>query len=409
MKLAKTLKIIFFSLLFLAVVAYVIYTFFGMESTNPEEECAEVAVIIDEEDHDAFVDSTAVMQMLNEAEINPVGRKMKFVDLDEIKRIVEKNPFVTSAECYSNNNGMEVGKARVCVKVHQLVPVALVYDRHDVSYYVDASGNIIETDSLFPRNILVANGEINRNFVVSDLAAFANYIHSDDFWDNQIEQVYVEYDKNKERVVTLIPRVGEQRIYLGPITDYDKKLKRLRKFYEQGMSVVGWNKYSVLNLEYDNQVKRFIELTGEKPGYIDPHAWFNETTNRAMNDIIEKYGCRSSTKLINPSDSSFLRIGGWSKPVIREDKSYDYSVNTRLAQDPLEYWNSGLKEEIIRHAPEDVLCMLHTHAGFLDRDLYRLSSFSAVRPMEAGFLCSEEMRSFVRDYNIELVNYSYFD
>ena len=272
MKLAKTLKIIFFSLLFLAVVAYVIYTFFGMESTNPEEECAEVAVIIDEEDHDAFVDSTAVMQMLNEAEINPVGRKMKFVDLDEIKRVVEKNPFVTSAECYSNNNGMEVGKARVCVKVHQLVPVALVYDRHDVSYYVDASGNIIETDSLFARNILVANGEINRNFVVSDLAAFANYIHSDDFWDNQIEQVYVEYDKNKERVVTLIPRVGEQRIYLGPITDYDKKLKRLRKFYEQGMSVVGWNKYSVLNLEYDNQVVGIIKGMEIKKAQVDDAA-----------------------------------------------------------------------------------------------------------------------------------------
>ena len=272
MKLAKTLKIIFFSLLFLAVVAYVIYTFFGMESTNPEEECAEVAVIIDEEDHDAFVDSTAVMQMLNEAEINPVGRKMKFVDLDEIKRIVEKNPFVTSAECYSNNNGMEVGKARVCVKVHQLVPVALVYDRHDVSYYVDASGNIIETDSLFARNILVANGEINRNFVVSDLAAFANYIHSDDFWDNQIEQVYVEYDKNKERVVTLIPRVGEQRIYLGPITDYDKKLKRLRKFYEQGLSVVGWNKYSVLNLEYDNQVVGIIKGMEIKKAQVDDAA-----------------------------------------------------------------------------------------------------------------------------------------
>lgn len=272
MKLAKTLKIIFFSLLFLAVVAYVIYTFFGMESTNSEEECAEVAVIIDEDDHDAFVDSTAVMQMLYAAEINPVGRKMKFVDLDEIKRIVEKNPLVTSAECYSNNNGMEVGKARVCVKVHQLVPVALVYDRRDVSYYVDASGNIIETDSLFARNILVANGEINRNFVVSDLAAFANYIHSDDFWDNQIEQVYVEYDKNKERVVTLIPRVGEQRIYLGPITDYDKKLKRLRKFYEQGLSVVGWNKYSVLNLEYDNQVVGIIKDMEIKKAQVDDAA-----------------------------------------------------------------------------------------------------------------------------------------
>lgn len=108
--------------------------------------------------------------------------------------------------------------------------------------------------------------------MVSDLAAFANYIHSDDFWDNQIEQVYVEYDKNKERVVTLIPRVGEQRIYLGPITDYDKKLKRLRKFYEQGLSVVGWNKYSVLNLEYDNQVVGIIKGMEIKKAQVDDAA-----------------------------------------------------------------------------------------------------------------------------------------
>ena len=91
------------------------------------------------------------------------------------------------------------------------------------------------------------------------------------------------------------------------------------------------------------------------------------------------------------------------------DGRYDYSVNTQLEQDPVAYWNETLKEKMKAVADQDVLCMLHTHAGFLDRDLYKLSSFSAVRPMEAAFICSKELREFVDKYHVELVNYSYFD
>ncbi len=243
-------------LLFLAVVAYLIYTLFGMESTNPEEECVEVSVVI-EDGQDVFVDSLMVLQILKDNKIPTVGKKIKDINTQLIKSTLEQNPFVISAECYSTNNGMEPGKARLCVRVNQRIPVMLVFDDNS-SYYVDSHANVINTDSVYAKNVVVANGDISHNYL-TELVQLAQFIKTDDFWDNQIEQIYVTMNRMKEREVTLIPRVGSQKIFLGVIDNYDKKLKRLRKFYEKGMSKVGWNKYSILNLQYDNQVVGVIK------------------------------------------------------------------------------------------------------------------------------------------------------
>lgn len=167
--------------------------------------------------------------------------------------------------------------------------------------------------------------------------------------------------------------------------------------------------YDEAFLEYDNQVKRFIELVGCVPGYIGGHAWSNDVTNRALQDIIKKYGARDAMSLIPMNSEKVIRISGWSNPKFNADKSFDYSVMTQLEQDPLEMFINHQLKALEEHADEDCLAIIHTHAGFLDRDLYKLSSFSAVRPMEAGFLCSKELKEFIRRHGIELINYSYFD
>jgi hypothetical protein len=193
-----------------------------------------------------------------------------------------------------------VGTGRVCVKIKQMVPVLLVFDNKLGRYYLDSQGNKIKTDSIYAKNMLVANGDISPaennnkkqvaenpepsddcwkvwreridnvfndvlidNFITDELIPFAVYIRNDEFWNSQIEQIFVEYDKNKNRVVTLIPRVGDQRIFMGTLDNYEKKMSRLKKFYERGLSVVGWNKYSILNLEFENQVVGIIK--GKEP------------------------------------------------------------------------------------------------------------------------------------------------
>ena len=168
-------------------------------------------------------------------------------------------------------------------------------------------------------------------------------------------------------------------------------------------------RYEDAYLEYDNQVKRFIELVGEVPGYIGGHAFSNDVTTKALNDIIAKYGARNAMKLIPIDSKDVIRVGGWSNPKLNPDGSYDYSIMTQLEQDPLQMYIDGQLTKLEELADQDCLVMIHTHAGFLDRDLYKLSSFTGVRVMEAGFLCSQQMKDFVRDHQIELVNYSYFD
>ena len=71
---------------------------------------------------------------------------------------------------------------------------------------------------------------------------------------DQIEQVYVRKDRKGKQVVELVPRVGDQIVYLGPLDDYQKKLSKLKTFYEKAVGTVGWRKFAKVNLEYDNQI-----------------------------------------------------------------------------------------------------------------------------------------------------------
>ena len=87
------------------------------------------------------------------------------------------------------------------------------------------------------------------------------YFAEDSFWNAQIEQIHVLPGKNIE----LVPRVGDHLIYLGKMAGFEKKLKRVKAFYERGLNQVGWNKYSRINVEFDKSdylheegVKRFI-------------------------------------------------------------------------------------------------------------------------------------------------------
>jgi len=70
------------------------------------------------------------------------------------------------------------------------------------------------------------------------------------FWQNQIVQINVLADGTME----LVPRVGDHIIFIGAPVGVAKKLERMRKFYLYGLNKAGWNKYSYVNVEFDNQI-----------------------------------------------------------------------------------------------------------------------------------------------------------
>ena len=79
---------------------------------------------------------------------------------------------------------------------------------------------------------------------------FVLFVENDGFWQAQIEQVHVQQNGD----VLLTPLVGEHIIEFGTLDNYERKLQKMKAFYEQVLANDNWNKYKTVSLKYNNQV-----------------------------------------------------------------------------------------------------------------------------------------------------------
>jgi cell division protein FtsQ len=75
-------------------------------------------------------------------------------------------------------------------------------------------------------------------------------LQQDKFWKDQVQQINV-VGKNE---IELIPSLGNHIIILGTLENYQQKMNKLMKLYQDGLNVFGWNQYSTINLAYKNQI-----------------------------------------------------------------------------------------------------------------------------------------------------------
>ena len=143
------------------------------------------------------------------------------------------------------------------------MPTVRVKAVNGEDYYLD-DNNLIMPNSHYTSDLIIATGYISRWYAQNYIAHLINALTASDLWRNQIEQVNVLRDYTVE----LVPRVGNHIIHLGRlpessqrqqrkqlVTEFtNKKMDRLEKFYRYGLSQAGWNKYSYIDLEFDNQI-----------------------------------------------------------------------------------------------------------------------------------------------------------
>lgn len=156
------------------------------------------------------------------------------------------------------------------IRVSQRDAIMRVYNTDGSSNYIDSEGYIIPS-TRYAANVIVVNGNISirangkvGEFVFSEtlptqpivkvcstsLYNLCYYIRNDKFWGSQIVQVYI----NSEKDVDLVTRVGNHTVKMGSLEGYENKLNKLYAFYKNALPLEGWNKYSVINLKYGNQV-----------------------------------------------------------------------------------------------------------------------------------------------------------
>lgn len=205
--------------------------------------CTDVKVEIADGITDGFLTPDEVMLMLQRNQLYPKGKSMDEVNTRKIEELLAKSPFVETVQCYKTQEG------HLNISITQRQPVLRVMANNGDNYYLDSQGDILPYTQ-YANDLIVATGWIDRNYARQVLAPMAASLTGDRFWQNQIEQFNVLFDGSLE----LVPRVGEHIAYLGAPENITGKLTRLRKFYQYGLSVVGWSKYERISVEFDNQI-----------------------------------------------------------------------------------------------------------------------------------------------------------
>ena len=154
----------------------------------------------------------------------------------------------------------KVIKATGHVKVIQDETV-LTSDKLD--YYIDDK-DCIMPNSHYTSDLIIATGNISQKYAIAYLSTVAKTLMANHLWSNQIEQINVL----PNRGIELVPRVGNHIIHIGQLPGgknkeertantvkfVTKQMDRLEKFYKYGLSQAGWDKYSYINLEFENQI-----------------------------------------------------------------------------------------------------------------------------------------------------------
>ncbi len=238
--------------------AYVVTAFVAWDRPNAVTQvCNQVDISIQDETTNGFISAQEIKHRLEKSKLYPLSKPMKEVKVRTIEETLEQSPFVKQVECYKTENG------HLHITLTQRTPTLRIKAANGDDYYLDDNHSIMP-NSNYTSDIIIASGYINRYFARNYVSYLSEQLMASDFWRNQIVQINVLPDRGIE----LVPRVGNHIIYIGQlpethyvkqrqklIADYvQKKMDRLEKFYKYGLSQAGWNKYSYINVEFDNQI-----------------------------------------------------------------------------------------------------------------------------------------------------------
>jgi len=223
--------------------AYLIFAIIMLHGKKEDSTCENLIIVIKDSLDRQFLSQDNIVTILKNAQLHPVGKNLSDINTYEIEQKIAESELVSNVIAYKTPSGS------IKIEISQKMPILRVFSARE-SYYVDDAGNTMPAHYLYATYLPVASGNIEKSFATTELYKFALFLQRHSFWNNQIVQIYVL--PNKE--VELVPRIGDHRILLGDLDDFEEKMNNLRLFYEQAIPKIGWGKYEIINLKYKNQI-----------------------------------------------------------------------------------------------------------------------------------------------------------
>jgi len=247
-------------ILFIIPVLYMIIIPFFFAASANSGPCTRILINITDSSDYHFVTKRHLMSLVYGSSSKILGRPLRDIPITDIEGRIKTLKELKEAEVYTAIDGT------LHVYINQRNPIMRVIPDEGGDFFVDEDGYLFRRRNLYNPRLHIIQGNIDitpamldsvsildttiKNTILKDVYHFVDYIRGDSFWSAQIDQIYVS-GKNE---IDLIPRVGNHTVHLGTFENYKDKMRNLEAFYEKVLPEVGWEKYSLINLEFRDQI-----------------------------------------------------------------------------------------------------------------------------------------------------------
>jgi len=228
------------------------------------------------------------------------------IDVRGIEKAIKADPWVADAQVY-----IDVDRV-MHMYVTQRVPVARLFGQDGNSYYLDSTLHAmpLSENYTYYTTIVTNAPEMNSDsagmVLKSKIVKMVRTIQADKFWNAQVSQVLID----SVGMFEFVPVLGNQRIRFGDTTNAAEKLNNLVVFYKNVLNRIGWDKYDVLDVRFNNQVVASPSLpyAGPKDVAVKKMNWISsievteaqkqrEDSVRRHNEMIEKANAAMMRKI----------------------------------------------------------------------------------------------------------------
>nr|WP_298237833.1 cell division protein FtsQ/DivIB [uncultured Algibacter sp.] len=192
-------------------------------------------------ENNLFITNETVSKLLIQNQDGVKNVLKETLDLNQLEEALNSNPMIKSAEVYISVNG------GLNAEIEQKTPLARVST--NASYYIDDEGSFMPLSNNYSARVPLVTGYVEKNNL-KNLYKIVNKIKNDEFLRKHV----IEIHQNINNTIYLKLRRCNFIVQLGRLEYLDKKINNLKVFYKKNLKEKTLNSYSIVNLQFDNQV-----------------------------------------------------------------------------------------------------------------------------------------------------------
>lgn len=166
----------------------------------------------------------------------------KLVDINYLESLVNSNGFIKNSEAYVSIEG------NLIIEVQQRNPIGRIIS-DNATFYIDDESKIMTTSKLYSSTVPVVFN-YDESFSQKNIYQICDLIDSDEFLKKNVTRI----NFLKNNYITLNFRDHDFDLVIGEYKNIKKKVKNFKAFYQGAVENESIDKYSKINLQFENQV-----------------------------------------------------------------------------------------------------------------------------------------------------------